>query len=460
MPFIKGSVAPLTAIRHGSTAINEIRRGTTLVWAASLLRDNFNDDRGIGLGAAWTDHGPAVTPNLASVINEQYARINLPDGVNVISGQRSRWRYNLATAPTDDGYLEIKIATRGDWDGTFSTTAFSHLSNSAFTDGVGINLRGSRLRITCMLASTETDKADCGGFVPGDVCRLVHTNGGTLHQMFRNGRLVGAWDGTGVASVGSGFRSTGLSVYGRKDSILTPRRYSPGIDYIEAGAGDARIRTMATTSPVFFNKRSLSIPFTDYTPAENDLILLFVTTTDAIGSGFTPPAGWVALPGASVVASDSNVAYGAYHLVTAAEAAAVQTSWPLPNFLNSPVNAGTAAAVFRGVNPATPIDAVATGFNSSNTAYPHVFPGISGSQLSNRSLVVGFVGADGGPVYNAPPPGWEQIVRGRATQIGRAMCVRTALTQAGVDVLPASIAPSFADEYAAFTVALTELPSS
>lgn len=467
MPIIRGAGAPLTAIRRGSTPINEIRRGTTLVWAASLLRDNFNDARGIGLGPAWTDHGPAVSPYLASVVNSQFARINLPDGVNFIAGQRSRWRYNLAQAPSDDGYLEIKVATQGDWDGTFSTTAFSHLSNTAFTDGVGINLRGSQLHITCMLAGTETDKADCGGFVPGDVVRLVHTNGGTLHQMFRNGRLVGAWDGTGVAQKGSGYRSVGLSVYGRKDSFLTPRRYSPGIDYIEAGAGDARIRTMAVSGPMTYNRRLIALSFANYTPAENDLILLFVGTTDAIGSGFTPPPGWVALPGASSVASDANVVYGAYHLVTAAEAAAVQTSWSLPNFLNAPVNSGAGAAIFRGVDPTNPIDAVAVGFNSADNAYPHVFPGIPGSQLGNRSLVVGFVGADGGPLYNNPPAGWEQIVRGRQFEIGRAMCVRTALTQAGVDVLPASIAPSFADEYAAFadeyaafTVALTELPSS
>ena len=257
MPIQTGADRRITGVKRGLVTIGEIRQGTILRYRSATMRDTFSEDRGIGLGPNWSDHGPATSPNLISVENESYARMQLADGVNVISTKTSKMRWNAGIATSDDGYLELRPATRGDWEGDFETVAYSHLSDGAFTHGVGISLRGSRLRIRSMTAGVLSDRADGGSFQAGDIIRLVHTNGGSLHTLFRNGRQVAVWnDAGGLANKGAGYRSYGISMIGRKDSIFTGRRYSPGLDYIEAGGGDARIRSVASHRPQLYNKRT------------------------------------------------------------------------------------------------------------------------------------------------------------------------------------------------------------
>jgi hypothetical protein len=458
MPVTRGGDIRITAIKRGATALTSIKRGTVTVWQASLLRDDFNEDRGIGLGSNWFDHGTALTPHLISVNNESYARINLPDGVGVITGKTSRMRYLGGISTTDDGYVEVRVATRGDWENDFETIAYSHLSDGAFTHGVGISLRASSIRIVSMVAGgVRVDRASAGSFQPGDVIRLVHSNGGNVHQIYKNGILKATWnDSTNIASRGAGFRSYGIQMYGRKDSIFTPRRYSPGLDYIEAGGGDFRVRPMATANDVRFNTRTPRLSFPKYVAAKDDLLLVGVATTEFVSGGHVDPPGWTTVGHQT---SDANVGRIVYHQVTQAEADAGQTSWSLGNYLNNSTQVTALAAVFRSVDPTNPIDAITSTFSSANLASPHIFPAIPGASLSNRSLVVGFVCADGGPTYGSPPAGWEMLARGGAGSVGRVMCVRTVLTQSGVDVLAAEIVPNIPDEFVGFSVALTEAPT-
>lgn len=460
MSVIKGASGRIESIRKGSTHIAEIHRGAELIYRASTLRDMFNYDRGIGLGTDWIDQGPATTPHLISVHNESYARINLPDDVGVISSKTSRMRYIGGLSPTNDGWMEVGIATRGDWDGSFETIVYSHMSDTAFTHGVGLSLRGSRARLVSLVAGDKVDRTSPVSFQPGDTAHLIHSNGGDLHTLLLNGRVREQWnDSTNIASKGPGFQSYGMQMFGRKDFFLTSRRYSPGIDYIIAGGGEKRIRAIAYSNHSLFNKRTPTMSFADYVPAVNDLILVSIASSDNIGGGVTTPAGWVTPAGGSV-GSDANVGRLVYHLVTPEEAAAVQTSWTVPSYLNNGTNMGVPAVVFRGVDPLDPIDAITTSFNSANLATPHLTPLIPGADLSNRSLVVGFIFADGGPTYGTPPEGWTVLLRNPAFQIGRVVLTRSALTQSSVDVLPIAMTPSIPDEYVSLAVALREAPSS
>lgn len=457
MPVSHGPTR-ITGIRHAGTNITEVRHGSVLVWRASLLRDTFDDDRGIGLGLNWTDMGPSLTPYLASVENESYARINLPDGEAVIASKTSRFKWNAGVATTDDGYIETRVATQGDWDGTFETIFWSHMSDTGWTNGVGISLRGSTVRIVSLVGATKVDRANGGSFKRGDILRLVHSNGGTLHSLWKNGLLVAQWnDSTAIVSKGGGFRSFGLQFFGRKDFFLTPRRYSPGLDYVEAGGGDPRIRPMSVAGFRLFNsKRTPVFTFPSYAPAANDLLLVGVATTEFVAGGHVDPAGWTT-PAGGEVASDANTGRLVYHLVTQAEQDSGQVTWSIPNYLNNAQNSlwGTAVA-FRGVDPANPIDALVSTFNSANNATPHTFPAINGALLNNRSLVVGFICNDQGGTYGDPPADWVTLSRGA----GQIMCARNTLTQVGVNVLAANVSTSFPDEFVGFSIALNEAPSS
>lgn len=457
--IIRGAGSTITAIKHGNTDINEIRRGTQLIWSKAALRIDFRtmDDQ-VGLGSSWFDHGSAVSPYLASV-DGGMCRINLPDNQTVIAAQRSNWRYTATTTTSADGYLEVGVGSRGHWDPAFRTIVYDHLSNTRFDDGIGIGFWGQALHIVRRVAGAEQDMKACGGYQTGDIIRMVHLNNGKLHQLYRNGRMVGWWDDslTNSANVDVNHRSVGLSVYGRKDNFLVPRCYSAGISYIEAGGGDRRILPMATSVYDSWNNRHISMSFDNYVPVAGDFILVSACYRDVPNFAVTsPPAGWVEL---ASVKSSVGVQYCIYHVVTQAEADATQTAWSLRNYWNSAHYTGVIATVFRGVKTSAPIDAFATGFNSANSS-PHVLPGLP--TVSNRSLVVGMPCAAYAALYpGTPPNGWQTLVNDRkSSSQPRMMLQRTALTQSGVPVPAANVTPGEPSRYTAITVALAEAPSS
>lgn len=241
MTVYRGTTAILD-IRRGSTLINEVRRGSTIVWqrATATTIDFTTMADAADLGAAWTSHGPS-SDFLIGVENGT-ARVKLPDGLvgGFFDLRTSRMRFTTATAPADDGFIEVVAASRGSSgsllnmsDGDFQTVAFSRLSNSGFTHGVGIDMAGGNCWITRMVSSTLTRMADGGSFVAGNRLHLAHAN--RLHTLYRNGFQVAQWNDTGnTASKGSDYRSMGLLAEAGKD-LLGPRRFSPALSSIKMG---------------------------------------------------------------------------------------------------------------------------------------------------------------------------------------------------------------------------------
>lgn len=226
---------PIVGLKAGTTDISHLYLGTTLVWSKTAVRDDFNRDDAVGLGAGWTDLGSASSPYLAS-IRSNTCRLNIPDGLIYVSDKVSCWRYNTAQHPGNDGYLEIRAASRGDDDDDFKTKVFRRSANAstaiANSAGVGIQLAGYQVGIVRRVAGTDTVMFSGGSFESGDVLRLVQA--GNLHSLYRNGIYLGEWNDSGAtAGSGAGYRSMMVSVMGEKPTIFSGRKFSAALDYVE-----------------------------------------------------------------------------------------------------------------------------------------------------------------------------------------------------------------------------------
>lgn len=234
---IKLGSTTISALRLGSTEITQVRLGSTLIWAKTNVRDDFNRPDSVGLGASWTDHGTA-TGDYRAGISQNTARILVPDVLfDVVQPLRlSRWRYNAAVVPADNGYVEFRIGNAGAISADHITQVYGRLSNGGWTHGVGVQLDSGLLRIVRMVGGTETVMASSdpsgGNYSSGDIVRLTFT--GQVFSLYRNGVLVAGWTDTGSSLAGAGYRSLGVRFTGSKD-FLGPRRYSASIDYVEAG---------------------------------------------------------------------------------------------------------------------------------------------------------------------------------------------------------------------------------
>lgn len=227
---IRVGSTPVTDIRIGTTPVIQVRRGSDLVWSRATLRDDFNRADSLGLGASWTDLGPATTPYLCSVING-YARINIPSGLVSLSLQTSRWRYNAAVKPDDNGHIECRVAVKGD-EGWNRITELWGWANVDLSGGVAIRLDGSVASIVRRVSNTNTVVATGGPYAAGDTLRL--SRNGNTWTLRRNGALMVEWNDSGsTVTTGVAFRSVCLLQTGTKDT-LGPRRYSAALDYIEA----------------------------------------------------------------------------------------------------------------------------------------------------------------------------------------------------------------------------------
>jgi hypothetical protein len=218
------------------------------------------------------------------------------------------------------------------------------------------------------------------------------------------------------------------------------------------------ISVVATNSSTGSNGAAVSITFTSYTPVVDDIVVI-LAANGSTGSNLPLKSGWVNChpSGASnVVASDSHVAACHYHKVTSTEATNGTQTYSLNAW---PAGYGDyAGIVLRGVDPTTPLDSSAVGFNSANSATPHVLPALTGANLSSNSLVLGFLNQDNqGSASWTTPSGWTQrIVAPTTVGTGGVIYARNTLTTAGTDVLATNVTPAAGQEYAAFTVAFTE----
>lgn len=233
MPGLYIGSAPVQGLYIGATPVQQLYKGSTLVWSRSGVRDDFNRD---DLGATWTHYGPA-NDFVADIVNGML-RLDIPDGQVAVALKTDRIRFNAAKVSGTDYYLEFRVGTQGSGDsitGTkHRTQVFARVSDGAFTHGVGVELLNSKLAIVRRVANVETIMVpDCGAFAAGDIIGMRGV--GNLHTLRRNGQFAGEWpDTAATAASGPGYKSIGARVDASKD-LLGPRRFSPGIDWIEAG---------------------------------------------------------------------------------------------------------------------------------------------------------------------------------------------------------------------------------
>lgn len=236
MSLYRGST-PITGLYKGSTPVTGLYRGSVKVWSRNRIFDNFSGPNvDLNDTGRWADLGPSTDYRAAIV--DGVMRLGLPDGLIAATNRFSRARFIAATHESDDGYVECRVATKGNGSpplgGISSTTIVYRRSNSTgsgSTHGVGIGLRESKLFIALRASSIDAEMVQCGSFGAGDICRLKQF--GNVHTMFRNGQIVGVWDDKdSLASKGPGFRSLSIRVDASKD-LLGPRRFSPALDYVE-----------------------------------------------------------------------------------------------------------------------------------------------------------------------------------------------------------------------------------
>jgi hypothetical protein len=265
---------PITGVKLGTTHITSIYIGATLVWSSTGIRDDADRQDAIGLGSNWTDLGPALTPNLASVYS-RYFRMNMEDAGTTQSTQTDRQVYNAAVSPADDGYLETVPLTEGD---SGLQTIVWRRANVTLTNGVGIHLRSGEASIVSRISNTEVVRTPTGrGFQPGDIIRL--TQEGNVHSLRVAGGDPVVWnDSGGLAAVGASFRSMGLTMQGSRilqhgrgeggtqtDEYV--RQYSPALEFVEMGSDTP----MAGYVDAFDRADSTTTLGSDWTPRRNTL---------------------------------------------------------------------------------------------------------------------------------------------------------------------------------------------
>lgn len=231
---IRIGAANVSQVKVGAANVSSIRIGSTLVWSATGIRDDFDRQDTLGLGSQWTDLGPAVTPSIGSVTNRM-ARLNLSDELETLALQTSRWVYNAAVSPADDGWLETLPMSAGDYG---LPTVVWRRANATLTHGVGIWMQRQQCAIVSRIASVEVIRTSLLDFQPGNILRM--TQAGNVHTLTVRGITTAAWDDTGaLAASGPTYRSMGMSLSGSKISSTKGgetyflRNFSPAVDYVE-----------------------------------------------------------------------------------------------------------------------------------------------------------------------------------------------------------------------------------
>lgn len=212
---------------------------------------------------------------------------------------------------------------------------------------------------------------------------------------------------------------------------------------------------VTTAASAAASSRNLSVTFTGYTPQADDLVILVGTNGSTGGAVTQPDATWqpvLSTPG--VQTTDSHASTIWYHVVTAAEATAVQTSYTATNVWNAAVTGNTVGAVFRGVDPEYPIVNSLSQIDSANSVTPHVMPGLS-SGNNYDGMVIGCVLKDGNAGTYTDPSGWTGRITNNATTttwIG----TRNTTHTAGSSIAATNITPNSGDEYIGYTILLRD----
>lgn len=238
------TATPLTAAPIGRVGVSRFMLGNRTVWNAVQVYDDFNHPDGPLTDYGWVSYGPSQR-HLASV-EDGVCRMDVPDGVieEILAPQweqTSYMRYDKATSPYEDGYVETKIAAKGDsvpsllGESAYATHVYGRVINTGISDGVGLWLAASQVGIIVKKNLLESIVARFGAYSSGDVLRLEWDD--NRYTVLRNGRAIGTWvDTQRRVETGVTHRSLALRMHGAKELLgLGPRRFSPALDYVEYG---------------------------------------------------------------------------------------------------------------------------------------------------------------------------------------------------------------------------------
>lgn len=193
---------------------------------------------------------------------------------------------------------------------------------------------------------------------------------------------------------------------------------------------------------------NMTFSSTKWVPKTNDVVQLWVTLPTS--ATITVPAGWTnVLVGNTVVNSGQHTLYCIYHLVTAAEETA-GTLFYTANGTHTSATCTILGVVLRGVDPINPVDSAASTFSGTATA-THVLAGLTGANLTDDSLVLSGLAADG-TGQPTPPDEWGVITGAGGTVQSNFLFSRNVRATAGVNVAATNVV-SPSDEYASITVA-------
>lgn len=198
------------------------------------------------------------------------------------------------------------------------------------------------------------------------------------------------------------------------------------------------------------NNPNMTFSATKWQPKTNDLVELWVALPTS--TTITVPSGWVnVFGGNTVVDSGQHTLYCIYHLVTAAEETAA-TLFYTASGVHTSATCTILGVVVRNVDPTNPIDSAASTFSATATA-THVLASLVGSNLTDDSLVLSGLAADG-TGQPTPPDGWGTITGAGGTVQSNFLFSRNVHTTAGVNVAATNVV-SVSDEFASITVAHT-----
>lgn len=223
----------VVSIAYGNQDVDQVVLDGAVIWTRALMHDSFNRANSVGLGSNWTDLGDAESPYLASVVDGT-CRLNIPDGLVGLNLRSSTWRWNPQVTNGDDGYIEARVANKGNTDASLRTSIWRRASNTgtlAASNGVGLTFAPSGLLITRKVGAATVDMVNLGAWADGETFRMTQV--GNVHYVYRNGVGVGGWnDSSSTAQRNASHRSMGLTVTGIKPGFAA-RRFSASLDYIE-----------------------------------------------------------------------------------------------------------------------------------------------------------------------------------------------------------------------------------
>lgn len=208
---------------------------------------------------------------------------------------------------------------------------------------------------------------------------------------------------------------------------------------IENSGATATVPVWVQVKHAAISTASPAITF-DVTPASGDVVVLECSTS-AVPQTITIPAGWNnVLSGTTDVESDSNQACAVWQYADGSTATFTAT-----NLYASAQTGAVTGRVYRYANPTTAIvsaDSV-SGFNSTNTATPHVFTGLTPNVTGG--LYCAFTSRDAGGIYGPPPTSvdWATFNTNQA----RMSISEQGLTTSGVPIADRNVTPSSGDEY-------------